>query len=208
MAPASLTRSRIWSQGGYAAVSGLIGRSLLDALTAEAENARPLGQRTSLQISEVGEDRGGSPARALHSAACGEVHRALYASSQLTDAVSETCGVAVTSTGVGTYHFYEREGDFFALHRDFVGCDIAVITCISRRCTERPMGGLLVYPNHFLQGLSQVRAAGRAKSLAIPLDPGETAILLGGQLPHEVTPVAAGQDRVVAVNCYRLRELL
>lgn len=207
MVPASLTRSRIWSQGGYASVPGLIGHSLLDALAAEAENARPLGQRTSLQISEGGEGRGGSPARALRSAACGEVHRALYASSQLTDAVSEICGVAVTSTGVGTYHFYEREGDFFSLHRDFVGCDIAVITCISHRLTEKPMGGLLVYPNHFQQGLSQVRAAGRAKSFAIPLDPGETAILLGGQLPHEVTPVAAGQDRVVAVNCYRLREL-
>jgi hypothetical protein len=207
MVPVSLVASRIWSQGGYSAVSGLIGRSFLDALKAEAESARPLGQRTSLETSEGGEDRGGSPARALRSSPCGELHRALYASPQLTDAISEICGVAVASTGVGTYHFYEREGDFFALHRDFVGCDIAVITCIAQRLTEQPMGGLLVYPNHFLQGLSQVHAAGKAKSLAIPLAPGETVILLGGQLPHEVTPVAAGQDRVVAVNCYRLREL-
>jgi hypothetical protein len=173
-------------------------------LKAEAEDARPLGQRAILPISDRTEGRGGSPARALRSSPCGEVHRALHASRQFTDAISEVCGIAVSSTGVGTYHYYESEGDFFALHRDFVGCDIAVITCISQRLTEQPMGGLLVYPNLFCLGLSQVRAAGKVMSLAIPLGPGETAILLGGQLPHEVTPVAAGQDRVVAVNCYRL----
>jgi hypothetical protein len=43
-------------------------------------------------------------------------------------------------------------------------------------------------------------------SVSIPLVPGEIAILLGSQLPYEVAPVAAGQDRVVAVNCYRLSE--
>jgi hypothetical protein len=122
----------------------------------------------------------------------------------LTDAIGQICGIAVASTGVGTYHFYEHEGDFFALHRDFVGCDIAVITCISQRLTEQPMGGLLVYPNFFRQELSQVRAAAKTMSVSIPLVPGDTAILLGGLLPHEVTPVVAGQDRVVAVNCYRL----
>ena len=85
----------------------------------------------------------------------------MHASLQLTSAVGQICGIAVSSTGVGTYHFYEREGDFFALHRDFVGCDIAVITCISQRLIDQPMGGLLVYPNFLCQGLSVVRAAGR-----------------------------------------------
>jgi hypothetical protein len=131
MAPASLTASRIWSQGGYSAVSGLIGRSFLDALKAEAESARLRGQRTSLETSEGGENRGGNPARALRSSPCGELHRALYASPQLTDAISEICGVAVASSGVGTYHFYECEGYFFALHRDFVGCDIAAYAIVS-----------------------------------------------------------------------------
>src|SRR5271165_2601860 len=180
--PKSLVASRIWSQGGSAAVSGMIGRSWLDALKQEAESARRLGTRTSLPVSDGTEDRGGSPARALRSSPCGEAHRTLYASLQVTDAISQTCGVAVTSTGVGAYHFYEREGDFFALHRDFVGCDIAVITCISQRLTEQPMGGLLVYPNFFRQRLSQVRAAGKAAGLAVPLVPGETVILLGGLL--------------------------
>lgn len=204
--PRSLVASRIWSQGGYAAVSGMVGRSWLDALKEEAESARRLGTRTIVPVSDRTEDRGGSPARALRSSPCGEAHRALHVSPQVTDAISETCGVAVSSTAVGTYHFYEREGDFFDLHRDFVGCDIAVITCISQRLNDQPIGGLLVYPNFFHQGLSRVRAAGTTMGLAIPLVPGETAILLGGQLPHEATPVVAGQDRVVAVNCYQLRQ--
>jgi hypothetical protein len=203
--PKAITASRIWSQGGYAAVSGIFGRGLLEALKAEAAGVRPLGQRTILPMSNGTEGRGGSPARALRSSPCGEVHQALHASREVAGAISEICGIFVSSTGVGTYHYYEREGDFFALHRDFVGSDVAVITCISECLTEQPAGGLLVYPNLFRLGLSQVRAAEQA-SLAIPLVPGETAVLLGGLLPHEVSPVAAGQHRVVAVNCYRLHE--
>ena len=42
--------------------------------------------------------------------------------------------------------------------------------------------------------------------MPIPLRPGETALLLGGLVPHEVTPVAAGQDRIVAIHCYQLGE--
>jgi hypothetical protein len=28
-------------------------------------------------------------------------------------------------------------------------------------------------------------------------------ILLGGILPHEVAPTSPGQERIVAINCYR-----
>jgi hypothetical protein len=61
MPPRALMASRIWSQGGYAAVSGMIGPGLLDALNAEAEGARPLGERTILRISDRTEGRGGQP---------------------------------------------------------------------------------------------------------------------------------------------------
>jgi len=86
MVPRSIAASRIWSQGDYA---GMIGRGLLDALKAEAEDARPLGQRTILLTSDRTEDRGGSPARSLRSAPCREVHWALHASQQLTNAVAD-----------------------------------------------------------------------------------------------------------------------
>jgi hypothetical protein len=134
------------------------------------------------------------------------VHLALHGSQQLADALGQLCGIAMTSTGGGTYSFYEQEGDFLALHRDIVSCDVALITCLSQRLSEQPAGGLLVYPSRHHQWLSQVRSAGRAAGVSVSLVPGDTAILLGGLVPHEVTPVAAGQGRVVAINCYRLTE--
>jgi hypothetical protein len=205
MVPRSLAASRIWSEGGYAAVSGMMGQCLLDALKADLRTRAHWDSALSYRFPIAQRTEAAAPL-----ALCGPRHAGrctgLHASRQLTNDVGQICGIAVSSTGVGTYHFYEREGDFFALHHNFVGCDIAVITCILQRLMEQPMGELLVYPNFFCQGLSRVRAAGKAMSVSIPLVPGETAILLGGQLPHEVTPVAAGQDRVVAVNCYRLNE--
>jgi hypothetical protein len=204
--PKSLAASRIWTDGGYLAVSGLIGSSFLEALKAEAEGARPVGQRATVPVSDGTEGRGGSPARAFRSSPGGEVHWALHGSPQLADALGQICGVAMTSTGGGTYSFYEQEGDFLALHRDVDSCDIALITCLSQRCSEQPAGGLLVFPGRHHQGLSQVRSAGKAAGVSVSLVPGDTAILLGGLVPHEVTPVAAGQERVVAINCYRLTD--
>ena len=37
----------------------------------------------------------------------------------------------------------------------------------------------------------------------MPLTRGETIVLLGGILPHEVIPMAEGQERIVSVMCYR-----
>jgi len=204
--PKSLAASRIWTHGGYLAVSGLIASGFLEALKAEAEPARRAGQRAIVPVSDSTEGRGGSPARAFRSSPGGEVHWALHGSPQLADALGQLCGVAMRSTGGGTYSFYEQEGDFLALHRDVVSCDIALITCLTQRHSEQPAGGLLVYPGRHCQGLSQVRAAGNAMGVSVSLLPGDTAILLGGLVPHEVTPVTAGQERVVAINCYRLIE--
>ena len=40
---------------------------------------------------------------------------------------------------------------------------------------------------------------------SVPLDRGQTIILLGGIMPHEVAPTCAGQERIVAINCYRVQ---
>jgi len=50
-----------------------------------------------------------------------------------------------------------------------------------------------------------VRAAGACAATPVPLDPGQTVALLGGIVPHEVTPMAADQERIVAVMCYRMK---
>jgi hypothetical protein len=51
--------------------------------------------------------------------------------------------------------------------------------------------------------LSTARASGRSAGTSIPLDRGHTMILLGGIVPHEVAPASPGQERIVAINCYR-----
>jgi hypothetical protein len=111
--------------------------------------------------------------------------------------------LAVAPTGGGTYTYYEQPGDFLALHRDIVRCDLAAITCLSEACAT-PGGGLLVYPRHATEPLSGARAAGRTAATRVPLGPGDTATLLGGIVPHEVTAMQAGQERIVSVMCYRL----
>jgi hypothetical protein len=118
-------------------------------------------------------------------------------------ALSRICGVEVVQTGGGTYSYYENPGDFLALHRDVVKCDVAVITCLSLKVPDISAGGLHVYPDYIEEPLSRVRAAGRGAGRVAPLARGETIVLFGGILPHEVTPMAAGQERIVSVMCYR-----
>ncbi|HEY6375477.1 MAG TPA: hypothetical protein VIX90_08120, partial [Edaphobacter sp.] len=65
-------------------------------------------------------------------------------------------------------------------------------------------GELVIYPQFIREPLSTVRSAGRAAGTFIPLDRGQTIILLGGLVPHEVAPSGAGQERIVAINCYRV----
>jgi hypothetical protein len=119
-------------------------------------------------------------------------------------ALGRIVGITVEPTGGGTYSYYEVRGDFLALHRDVVKCDVAVITCLSLRVSDGPSaGGLYVYPEYMREPLSRVRAAGKGVGRAVSLDRGETIVLFGGILPHEVTPMMEGQERIVSVMCYR-----
>ncbi len=206
MLPATLAASRIWAAGGYLAIAGFISPEWLELLRTEAVAVRATGTRGVVLYSDATESRGGSPARAFRSAAGDTSHWGLHASSQITEALGSLCNIAVTPSGSGTYSFYEEAGDFLALHRDVLKCDLTIVTCLSQHLADDSGGGLLIYPSHVAHRLSAARAAGRAAGVPIPLRPGETALLLGGLVPHEVTPVAAGQDRIVAINCYRLGE--
>jgi hypothetical protein len=121
------------------------------------------------------------------------------------EALGGLCGIAVTTVGAGTYSYYERPGDFLALHRDVLTCDVAVITCLANTGLEN--ASLMVYPNSLHKPLSQVRAEGRSSGTPVPLAPGDTAIALGGVLPHEVTPMQGAGERLVSIMCYRIPEL-
>jgi len=202
--PPEVLQSRIFAAGGYFVVSGLFDDAMLDALRAEAETARPEGVRQFLSESDGIEGRGGSPARSFRSGRGRDLHWGLHGSPEMKDRLKQLCGVTATPTGSGSFSYYEQPGDFLALHRDILQCDMAVITCLSARAGEGPTGELTVYPGFMREPLSSARAAGRHCGTVIRLERGHTAVLLGGLVPHEVTPTCAGQERIVAINCFRI----
>ena len=201
--PAEVLQSRLFAAGGYLVVRGLFDDDTLNDLRAEAERARIDAERMLVAESDGTEGRGGSPARAYRSGAGGELHWGLHGCEEMAETLARVSGLSVSPTGSGTYSFYEEAGDFLAVHRDVLQCDLAVITSLTRCEMDRSAGELVVYPDLIREPLSKVRAAGRGAGTSVPLDRGHTIILLGGIVPHEVAPACAGQERIVAINCYR-----
>lgn len=203
--PEEVLQSRVFLAGGYLVVAGLFDEGTLQAMREEADSVRAAGQRGYVALSDGTEGRGGAPARAYRSGAGGDVHRSLHGCRQMAETLGDLCGVPVLSTGGGTYSYYEQAGDFLALHRDILQCDLAVITSLTDCLGDGSTGELTVYPRFVRQALSTVRAAGSSSGTVIPLGRGQTIVLLGGLVPHEVIPTCAGQERIVAINCYRVQ---
>ena len=201
--PNEILQSRLFAAGGYLVVSGLFDEETLQAMRAEADLVRHEAPRVFVEDSDGTEGRGGYPARAYRSGPACDFHWALYGGQQMAAMLGSLCGVTVSATGGGTYIYYEETGDFLAVHRDVVDCDIAVITSLTNSRVDGSAGELVVYPEFIREPLSTVRAAGMVSGTFVPLDRGQTIILLGGVVPHEVAPTCAGQERIVAINCYR-----
>jgi hypothetical protein len=202
--PAEVLTSRVFAAGGYFVVSGLFDEATLEGLRAEAETARPEGVRQYLSDSDGTEGRGGSPARAFRSSRGRDLHWNLHGSPEMKARLEQVCGVTASPTGSGSYSYYEQAGDFLALHRDILQCDVAVITCLAAQAGDGPSGELTIYPGFMREPLSVVRRAGRQYGTVVALERGHSIVLLGGLVPHEVTPACAGQERIVAINCFRI----
>ena len=201
--PHEILQSRLFAAGGYLVVCGLFDEETLQGMRAEADVVRPDAPRVFVADSDGTEGRGGYPARAYRSGPSRDLHWAMYGCQQMAETLGRLCGVAVSATGGGTYIYYEQTGDFLAVHRDVVDCDIAVITSLTNSRVDASAGELVVYPEFIREPLSTVRAAGMASGTSVPLDRGQTIVLLGGIVPHEVAPTCAGQERIVAITCYR-----
>jgi hypothetical protein len=202
--PAEVLQSRLFAAGGYLVVRGFFDEVTLQELRAEADQVRLDAQRMLVADSDGTEGRGGFPARAYLSGPGRELHWELHGCQQMAETLATVCGLGVSASGSGTYSFYEQTGDFLAIHRDVEQCDMAVITSLTGCRMDCPAGELVVYPDFTREPLSAVRAAGRGAGVSVPLDRGHSMILLGGILPHEVAPTSPGQERIVAINCYRL----
>jgi hypothetical protein len=206
--PAAVAASPLMKRGGFDVFEGLLDAHGLALMRSEAERMRSMARVSEVAASDGEEVRGGSPARRLASAPGGSVQDAFYGSSWVLGVLNDVAGVPLVPTGGrGTYSYYVRPGDHLALHRDIVTCDLAVITCLRDRYDAAGGGGLLhLYPERHAEPLSAIRAAPDRGAVPVRLGPGQTIVMFGGIVPHLLTPVDAGQERVISILCYRVGE--
>ena len=105
----------------------------------------------------------------------------------------------------GAYSYYHREGHYLGMHRDVDVCDLAIITCIydDGGDPESKVGTLSLYPTRMHETLQAVRDSPTEGEVVVRLAPGESLILLGGAIPHQLNPIEAGRTRIVAPLCYQ-----
>jgi hypothetical protein len=198
--PDSFLASRLMQRGGVIAVRGLIPQGVLELLRRDFHEQLPKARRCLHAGPNEADWRGGEPARALSTVPCGPLQWTIFGSDAMRAAICEQAGMDLEATGAGTYSHYCEPGDFLALHRDIVRCDIAVITCLEEH--GNPQARLRAYSKCAAEPLTRFQPRG---GVDVVLRPGDTAILAGGVVPHEVTPVGAGQRRAVAITCFRLK---
>lgn len=189
-------------RGGVAVVQGLLGDALQEQLLAEATERLAEAERFVTNGRNL-EWRGGNPARVYRAAAAGREQYRVFSCKSMLDALSELCGHAVQCSGTGSYTYYHDTGDYLGLHRDIERCEVATITCLEDDGPEL-RGGLRAYPEYAGRPLVAIYED-RPLGVELPTRPGDTIVIAGGIVPHEVTPIVAGQRRTVALACYAPR---
>lgn len=192
----------IIANAGLLLIEGLISSDYFAALQRECmqSHADAVEQRTSEQTSAG--YREGSPARWLLTAEGGPIQTYLYHDPILSQQLSAYCGRPVSPTGqTGSYSYYETPGHFLGLHRDITGCDVALITCLYRDKRAVESGSLRVYYKEFGSILDEIDQQSSDR-WDIDMQTGQSALLLGGWVPHEVLPSAVGHKRYISVLCF------
>lgn len=200
-----LAGSALVKAGGWR-VERLLSGPALAAVAAEAEACSAEATESVVEEPRDDDPRRGHPDRRLESAPGGPVLRALYASPVLHALLARLTGAAWEPSGLqATYSYYRAPGHYLGLHRDVDVCDLAVIACVA---DDGPAGGdaasgvLHAYPGRAGDTLAAIRAD-RHGAVAIRLAPGDVVVLLGGVVPHEVSPVGGRRCRIVAPLCFR-----
>lgn len=204
--PPSILTSALMRSGGYCVFEGIIDDSIRRRLLAEALQVSSQGTRCIVESSDDEQVRGGRPARSLVSASGGDVQEAFYAASWLLDHLRALTHPSLVPAGRrGTYSYYVRAGDHLAVHRDIVGCEVAVISCLSDASRQPDdSGALCLYPERLFEPLSSVRANAGLGAIKVRLYPGQTLVMYGGVIPHSLLPIGHGQSRIVSILCFTL----
>jgi hypothetical protein len=200
---AAIVRSQLVAEGGFV-VTRLLRPAQTDTLRREAVVCHRRARACRIPEPPAGPEARGQPDRWLDVAVGGPRLEEFFCSTPMLEMLADLTDAAWTPHGTqGTYSYYRAEGHYLGVHRDAVGCDLAVITCLSDT-TPGAGGNLIVYPGAATRSLGSLRADLADGARAVRLCPGESAILLGSLVPHRVAPTAAGQVRVVAPLCYAL----
>jgi hypothetical protein len=201
--PRRMLATPLMRSGGVTVLRGLFGAAELQALREESRQQQARAQDVSVARSDDEAIRGGNPARRYRSAPGAAVQRARYTSPALIDTVTSIVGLPVRPSGsAGTFTYYCRPRDFLTIHRDIVTCDVALITCLEDAGVQDSGGKLCVYPTRIWEPLPALRRDPVTGATPLRLAPGDTAIILGGIVPHCTLPVQVGQRRVVSLLCY------
>ena len=174
-------------------------------MLSEALSLLPEAVECEVEINDDDEEvRGGKPRRRFSNGRGGALQQAFTTEPWLLDFLRDLTNPTLIYTGdIGTYSYYLRDGDYLDIHRDIVTCDVAVITCLHDLARDDDGGRLCLYPDRFLDPLSEIRATPDQGAVKVRVAPGQTIVLYGGIVPHALLPVLEGQERIVSVLCYR-----
>ncbi len=199
--PTATWGSTLYRMGGVGVVDGTPGRAALAALQAEAIRLRCHASPIDQSGWDGEQIRGGDPPRQYLCAPGGPVQDAFYHSPEIRCTLCQLVAGVVEPSGVrGSYSYYCRAGDHLGLHRDVVGCELAVVSLLWS------FGGggarLQVYPDRLFDPLGSIASNPVRGRWSVDLHAGQSVVILGGLVPHLVSPTAAGESRAVSVLCY------
>ena len=192
-------------------LGGSVRASLLDdrTLAALQEEAADQAVRASQMLVArrlTGEDYRGDPDRWLDSAPGGPALHAYYHAPHLLELLRSLTGLSWRTTGeAGSFSYYRRPGHHLGLHRDIETCELAIITCLrDDRPSPGSAGGVLcLYPSRSADRLADIQESLDTGPVEVRLAQGQSLVLLGGIVPHRLTPVTEGQARIITPLCYR-----
>lgn len=202
--PETVLRSPLMKRGGFGVFAGLVDGGIGEQLLAEALHLYASAVPSEIRESDA-EERGGRPARRFLNVSGGPVQRQIYNAPDMLAFLRQLTHRPIEPTGeLGTYSYYSRPGDFLAIHRDIVTCDVAVITCLNDSPDHAAGGALCLYPDRMFEPVAAIRTTPSKGAHVVRLRKGQTIALFGGLVPHALLPVDADQVRIVSVLCYRI----
>jgi hypothetical protein len=199
----SIEQSLLWRNGGYL-VTRILSDQGLEMLLAEALAQREECAEHNELLGGYRQDERGRADGRLESAPGGPILDALYHSDKVLQLLHRVTGVRWRPAGPkGTFSYY-RSHDFLGRHRDIHGCDLAAITCImdTGGCDSGDSGRLAVYQSSRSDQVDEMPVPRAAACVKIRMRAGDSVILLGGIIDHEVCSLRTGHFRVVAPLCY------